>query len=165
MSLLLLANCRTLAAQSQGLLAQVQERAVQYQALAAQAQERAAIAQQATDQAARETAQQERLLVQATERVRVAEQRLLLVVKAVKALTVVRVVKEIERDQMVSELPDACGICLEKHRKSNSCSLNCKHDFGIQCFNGWKKVSKKKLNCPMCRDTVTVITSYKKKKS
>ena len=176
MSLLLLANYRTLAAQSQGLLAQAQERAVQYQALAAQAHERAALAQQAqqaferqavqaqeraaraqflAERQARETTQQERLLAQATERVRarqtrVAEQRLL-----VKALTLVRVVKEIERDQMVSELPDACGICLENHRKSNSCSLSWNHEFAIKCFNGWKKISKKKsfFRFSITRDT------------
>lgn len=60
-------------------------------------------------------------------------------------------------------LPDACGICLENHKKSETVLCGCKHAFGRECLDGWKEVcknSKEGLTCPMCRHRIVKTTSY-----
>ena len=60
-------------------------------------------------------------------------------------------------------LPDACGICLENHKKRETVLCGCNHAFGGKCLNKWTKMckkSKKGLTCPLCRDPIIKTTNY-----
>jgi hypothetical protein len=70
----------------------------------------------------------------------------------------------LKKKDINSILPDVCGICLDNHEKIDSLTLDCKHDFGVPCFNGWKNAciaNSKTLNCPSCRVEVKKIVNYR----
>ena len=70
----------------------------------------------------------------------------------------------LKKKDINSILPDVCGICLDNHEKIDSLTLECKHDFGVPCFNGWKNTciaNSKTLNCPSCRVEVKKIVNYR----
>lgn len=75
-----------------------------------------------------------------------------------------KTVKTFETDSI---LPDACGVCLENHKKIDSLTCNCTHQFGKECFNKWKNIChklKKNTPCPICRTTVNSITLFRARK-
>ena len=75
-----------------------------------------------------------------------------------------KTVKTLETDSI---LPDACGVCLENHKKIDSLTCNCTHQFGKECFNKWKNIChklKKNTPCPICRTTVNSITLFRARK-
>jgi hypothetical protein len=53
-----------------------------------------------------------------------------------------------------------CPICYNNFDKTNTISLNCQHDFCLDCTQ--KMLNTKHKNCPYCRDNIETITCYKK---
>jgi hypothetical protein len=52
-------------------------------------------------------------------------------------------------------MDDDCAICLQSHKMTEACTINCGHQFGNVCFSKWKKDT-----CPLCRTKVTETTIY-----
>lgn len=60
-------------------------------------------------------------------------------------------------------LPDACGICMENHRKRETVLCGCEHAFGEECLNKWKETCNRSmicLTCPLCRQHVVKTTRF-----
>lgn len=53
-----------------------------------------------------------------------------------------------------------CPICYNNVDKTNIITLNCKHDFCLDCSQ--KLLNTKHKNCPYCRNDIQTITCYKK---
>ena len=53
-----------------------------------------------------------------------------------------------------------CPICYNNFDKTNTISLNCQHNFCLDCTQ--KMLNTKHKNCPYCRDIIETITCYKK---
>jgi len=69
----------------------------------------------------------------------------------------------IPKNHFHSLFDDTCGICMNKHIKKDTITINCSHHFGYHCFNDWMNICKnngKETTCPICRNEVTSITSY-----
>ena len=85
---------------------------------------------------------------------------------AARRIRIKSAVKVLRLGLLNSPLPDTCGICLDSHLKSVTCTLNCKHDFGVECLTGWKNIcqtNNKPLNCPTCRENVTTMTTFRQR--
>lgn len=72
--------------------------------------------------------------------------------------------------QIKHKTPDICGICLNTHVYSASLKTCCGHSFGKKCFQKWThsknaNEAENKSPCPLCRQTVSSITIYKKKEN
>ena len=52
-------------------------------------------------------------------------------------------------------MDDDCVICLNQHKMTDACTINCGHQFGSLCLAKWKKDT-----CPLCRTKVTEVTGY-----
>ena len=50
-----------------------------------------------------------------------------------------------------------CAICYEIHKKIDSLTTDCNHEFGKACYNEW--VSKQN-SCPICRNVCQNVTVY-----
>ena len=85
---------------------------------------------------------------------------------AARRIRIKSAVKVISVRLLNSPLPDTCGICLDSHLKSVTCTLNCNHEFGVECLTGWKNIcqtNNKPLNCPTCRENVTTMTTFRQR--
>lgn len=52
-------------------------------------------------------------------------------------------------------MDDDCAICLQHHKMTDACTINCGHQFGGLCLAKWKKDT-----CPLCRTTIKEITVF-----
>lgn len=52
-------------------------------------------------------------------------------------------------------MDDDCAICLQKHKMTDACKINCGHQFGSVCLAKWKRDT-----CPLCRTKVTETTVF-----
>ena len=80
--------------------------------------------------------------------------------------TVKSKVKVIKKSDLNGLLSDACGICLEQHKKVDTVTCNCQHTFGQECFGRWKRTCLsgfKDPSCPTCRAKTTELTSYRQR--
>jgi hypothetical protein len=87
-------------------------------------------------------------------------------VQVARRIRIKSAVKVLSVRLLNSPLPDTCGICLDSHLKSVTCTLNCNHEFGVECLTGWKNVcqtNNKPLNCPTCRENVTTMTTFRQR--
>ena len=85
---------------------------------------------------------------------------------AARRIRIKSAVKVLSVRLLNSPLPDTCGICLDSHLKSVTCTLNCNHEFGVECLTGWKNIcqtNNKVLNCPTCRENVTTMTTFRQR--
>jgi hypothetical protein len=57
-----------------------------------------------------------------------------------------------EKDALMD---DVCVICLNQHKMTDACTINCGHQFGSACLAKWKKDT-----CPLCRTKVTETTVF-----
>ena len=72
-------------------------------------------------------------------------------------------IKKVEMEKIVENV---CGICINNHKKKEMVTLNCSHEFGKECFNGWMDICKnnsKELTCPSCRVETTELKICKQK--
>ena len=86
--------------------------------------------------------------------------------QAARRIRIKSAVKVLSVRLLNSPLPDTCGICLDSHLKSVTCTLNCNHEFGVECLTGWKNIcqtNNKVLNCPTCRENVTTMTTFRQR--
>jgi len=53
-----------------------------------------------------------------------------------------------------------CAICMESHKKIDSMTTNCGHEFGQKCLQKWMNSSLLK-SCPICRTYCSLVTAYR----
>lgn len=46
-----------------------------------------------------------------------------------------------------------CSICFESMEEDNYITMNCSHNFHMQCIDNW--IDRKKKSCPICRGQIT----------
>jgi hypothetical protein len=60
-----------------------------------------------------------------------------------------------EEDAKTLVMDDDCVICLQMHKMTEACTINCGHQFGRLCLAKWKKDT-----CPLCRTNITKTTVF-----
>ena len=75
-----------------------------------------------------------------------------------------RVVKRADFEQPCT---DACGICLEHHRKSEFIACGCGHEYGRACFLEYVKSvpNQRAVTCPLCRAPVKTVHGFRLRKN
>ena len=56
---------------------------------------------------------------------------------------------------------DSCPICLDIHKKGDSLTTECNHEFGKDCYNFWMNSLSSNKKCPTCRKETPRVTMYK----
>ena len=56
---------------------------------------------------------------------------------------------------------DPCPICLDIHKKGDSLTTECNHEFGKDCYNFWMNSLSSNKKCPTCRKETPRVTMYK----
>lgn len=72
----------------------------------------------------------------------------------------------LKKVEIIRDMTDCCGICLNKHKKIESIICSCSHEFGKECFQEWTNScnrNNKKVNCPTCRSDISGITSFRER--
>jgi len=78
--------------------------------------------------------------------------------------TIKTTIKTIKKSESNKILEDECGICREQHKKVDTETCNCSHNFGKECFTEWRKkcvVTQKPVTCPICRTETTTLQGYR----
>lgn len=52
-------------------------------------------------------------------------------------------------------MDDDCVLCLQLHKMTSACTLNCGHQFGRECL-----AKRNKDTCSLCRTTITEIVEF-----
>ena len=60
---------------------------------------------------------------------------------------------------------DSCPICLDIHKKGDSLTTECNHEFGKDCYNFWMNSLSSNKKCPTCRKDCPKVTYYKTRKT
>ena len=60
-----------------------------------------------------------------------------------------------EEDAKTRVMDDDCVICLQNHKMTDACTINCGHQFGRLCLAKWKRDT-----CPLCRTPITEKTVF-----
>jgi hypothetical protein len=61
---------------------------------------------------------------------------------------------------------DACGICLENHRRCEMIACGCSHQFGRECFRMVAETNLPKgiaMLCPLCRVPVKSFAGFRQR--
>lgn len=69
-------------------------------------------------------------------------------------------VRALGKVKAATPLEDDCAICMESHKKIDSMTTNCGHEFGQICLQKWMNGSVLK-SCPICRSYCSLVTSYR----
>lgn len=76
--------------------------------------------------------------------------------------------KMIRKSELESMTEDTCGICLSHHVRVDSVECNCRHTFGQECLNHWKRTCLARntlTTCPTCRETIKTLTTFRQRAS
>jgi len=73
--------------------------------------------------------------------------------------------KTISKAALEAPCLEACVICMETHKKIDSVTTECGHEYGKACFNGWMNSVNSNKNCPTCRKDCPRVTLYKARAS
>lgn len=65
--------------------------------------------------------------------------------------------KILSNEELSTHCHAQCSICFETHKKVDSLTTDCNHDFGFVCYNNW---IRRYNNCPICRHTCKSVTTY-----
>ena len=68
--------------------------------------------------------------------------------------------RNITEEEAEKEMEDDCMICAHKHKMIEFCSLQCGHQYGMDCLTLWmntQKNSHRHPTCPYCRIRITKI--------
>lgn len=57
---------------------------------------------------------------------------------------------------------EQCSICFDTHKKVDSLTTDCNHEFGSVCYNSWIRTHN---SCPICRHICESVTVYKGRSS
>lgn len=60
-----------------------------------------------------------------------------------------------DEDAKTLVMDDDCVICLQMHKMTEACVINCGHQFGRSCLAKWQKDT-----CPLCRTNITKTTVF-----
>lgn len=52
-------------------------------------------------------------------------------------------------------MDDDCVLCLQLHKMTAACVINCGHEFGRECLAKWKRDT-----CPLCQVVITDIVEF-----
>lgn len=69
-------------------------------------------------------------------------------------------VRALGKVKAATPLEDDCAICMESHKKIDSMTTNCGHEFGQICLQKWMNGSVLK-SCPICRNYCSLVTAYR----
>jgi len=70
-------------------------------------------------------------------------------------------VETILKREMNKNCDNVCAICLETHKKGNSFTTECCHEFGRDCYINWIYSTNGNQACPTCRKSNPKVTMYK----
>ena len=73
-------------------------------------------------------------------------------------LTVKR--KVISVANLTANCADSCAICMDIHKKGDSLTTCCGHEFGKECYQNWFNSPTSNQKCPTCRATNPSVTVY-----
>ncbi len=76
--------------------------------------------------------------------------------------------KALKKADVHKSMTDICGICFENHTMIDCATTQCGHTFGAKCFQQWidtKKSAQHLLTCPMCNQSTTELTTYRRRKN
>jgi hypothetical protein len=65
------------------------------------------------------------------------------------------VCKQLSPDIVNLSMNSDCGICLSRHKMTETCVTNCGHEFGTKCLTSWSHNT-----CPICSDICREITVF-----
>jgi len=71
--------------------------------------------------------------------------------------------KILPRTAFEANCAEVCAICLETHKKGDSLTTCCGHEFGKECYRSWIFSTASNLKCPTCRTVNPKYTTYSKR--
>jgi len=75
--------------------------------------------------------------------------------------------RALPRAQASLPCEEECPICSTMHNRSDSCTTQCGHTFGRECYEQWMDHSKQAqgITCPICRFANPDVVFYRERKS
>lgn len=70
-------------------------------------------------------------------------------------------VRAIGRVKFNADCKEACGICLDTHKKRESVTTECGHEYCKQCWFSWMSNTTGNQKCPTCRKCHPKTTTFK----
>lgn len=71
--------------------------------------------------------------------------------------------KILPRAAFEADCAEVCAICLETHKKGESLTTCCGHEFGKDCYRSWIFSTASNHKCPTCRTVNPKYTTYSKR--
>lgn len=71
--------------------------------------------------------------------------------------------KVLPRASFEANCAEVCAICLETHKKGESLTTCCGHEFGKECYRSWIFSPTSNQKCPTCRTVNPKYTTYSKR--
>ena len=71
--------------------------------------------------------------------------------------------KILPRAAFEANCAEVCAICLETHKKGDSLTTCCGHEFGKECYRSWIFSPASNHKCPTCRTVNPKYTTYSKR--
>ncbi|NDI17402.1 MAG: RING-H2 finger protein [Verrucomicrobia bacterium] len=71
--------------------------------------------------------------------------------------------KVLPRAAFEANCAEVCAICLETHKKGDSLTTCCGHEFGKECYRSWIFSPASNHKCPTCRTVNPQYTTYSKR--
>jgi hypothetical protein len=73
--------------------------------------------------------------------------------------------KTLSRAALEANCADTCAICFDTHKKGESLTTECCHEFGKECYFNWIESENSNRSCPTCRKYFPRVTMYKPRAS
>ena len=70
-------------------------------------------------------------------------------------------VRAIGRVKFNADCKEVCGICLDTHKKCDSVTTECGHEYCKQCWYSWMSNATSNRKCPTCRKNHPKTTTFK----
>jgi hypothetical protein len=74
-----------------------------------------------------------------------------------------KALKKLPKAQLESDVD--CNICFESHKKPDTLSTACGHDFCIGCWKSWMCQPNKERRCPVCRENLPKVSYFTGRKT
>ena len=75
--------------------------------------------------------------------------------------TVTEKSKVIAKKKLEEPCPSECAICQETPKHKDAVCTSCDHYYCKSCLDSWMKTKTSKGNCPLCRQVVSLTTSFR----
>ena len=72
-----------------------------------------------------------------------------------KTLPIVVKKQYTKEEAEICVMDDDCVLCLQLHKMTSACVINCGHEFGRECLAKWKRDT-----CPLCQVVITDIVEF-----